>query len=160
MIQLFNVLKKGKNMGKNYEVISHTADMQIRAYGKSKEELFRNALIGMFQSIKPISDECLYSNEKLLCQNLPINHRIRIESSELELLLVDFLSECLYLSDINNEAYLDIEIHQMTDNSLDVTLKGIKIKGFEVVEIKAVTYNDLSIKYQDGLYIANVVFDI
>ena len=32
---------------KNYEILEHKADLKIRAFGKTKEELFLNMLLGM-----------------------------------------------------------------------------------------------------------------
>lgn len=116
----------------------------------------------MFQSIKPLTDDkhCNYQNERLICSNFKIKHNIKVKATELELLLVDFLSEALYLSDVNNEAYLDLEIHQLTDKNIEATLKGIKINGFDVVEIKAVTYHNLKIELKNDIWQADIVFDI
>ncbi|MBI4335989.1 MAG: archease, partial [Candidatus Omnitrophica bacterium] len=36
---------------KKYEPIEHTADIGIRAYGRSLKELFENAALGMFGEI-------------------------------------------------------------------------------------------------------------
>src|SRR5437016_10506495 len=99
-------------MQKDFELISHTADLKIRVYGKTLAEFFRNAVIGMFQSIGPQSKNCKVINERLVCQELPQMHQIELNSSDLPSLLVDFLSEALYLSDVNNEAYLDAKIHE------------------------------------------------
>lgn len=147
---------------KDFESISHTADLQIHVYGKTLKDLFRNALIGMFQSIKPITRDknCYYKNDRLICENLTEIHDVNLTSINMESLLVDFLSEALYLSDVNNEAYLDADITELTDGKICARLSGIKISGFEVVEIKAVTYNDLKIEKQAGYYFANIVFDI
>ncbi len=41
-------------MLKDFEIIPHTADLKIRVYGKTREDLFTNALIGMFQSTRPM----------------------------------------------------------------------------------------------------------
>ena len=40
-------------MTKDFEQLSHTADVQLRVYGKDIEELFRNALRGMFYLVVP-----------------------------------------------------------------------------------------------------------
>ncbi len=40
-----------KNM--KYEILEHKADLKIRAFGKTKEELFLNMLLGMAESQKP-----------------------------------------------------------------------------------------------------------
>jgi len=147
-------------MKKDFESLSHTADIKIRAYGSTLKELFRNALIGMFQTIGPQSRACRQENDRLVCDDLPEHHEIEVTASDRELLLVDFLSEAIYLSDVYNQAYLDVEIHELHDTRVHATLRGITIDGFEVVEIKAVTYHDLSVKQVDGVWQADIVFDI
>jgi len=144
----------------DFEILSHTADLKIRVYGKNEKELFKNSLIGMFQSMKPISDKCRKENNRVICSNFDKKRYIEAESSELELLLVDFLSEALYLSDVNNEAYLDVDISYLSQIKINAVLKGIAISGFEESEIKAVTYNDLKIIHIDRVLCADIVFDI
>jgi len=147
-------------MYKDFEALSHTADIKIRVYGKTLEELFRNALIGMFQSIGPQAPNCIIRNDCLVCPELPKHHDIQVRSPDRIALLVDFLSEALYLSDVYNEAYLDAIIHELTETDIKATLHGIAVTGFEVVEIKAVTYHQLSIKQVDGMWQTEIVFDI
>jgi len=147
-------------MTKDFEALSHTADIKIRAYGKTKKELFRNALIGMFQIIGPRVPGCRVENERVVCDTLPQKHEIEVDSPDDVALLVDFLSEALYLSDVHDEAYLDAEIHELTDTKIHATIHGVKITGFEVVEIKAVTYHELEIKQVDSVWQADIVFDI
>jgi len=148
------------NTMKEFEIVPHTADLQIKAYGKSLENLFKNALKGMFQSIGPITKECSYINDQLVCEKFSVEHKIEINAPDVEQLLVDFLSEALYLSDVNDEAYLDVTFEKFSSTELVATIKGIKIQGFEVVEIKAVTYHDLKIEKENNLYSTNIVFDI
>lgn len=145
---------------KDFEIIEHTADLKIRVFGKTLEELFINALKGMFQSIHPIAPICKFQNDRLVCPILAQEHTIAIKSVDKESLLVDFLSEALYLSDIHNEAYLDATIINLNEHQLQAKIFGIAIKGFEVVEIKAVTYHDLEIKEHNGIWQTDIVFDI
>lgn len=150
-------------MAKDFEQVPHTADIKIRVYGNSMKQLFKHALQGMFQVIgpHPVKDaECTMQQERLVCKNLSQAHTVEVDAIDRDALLVDFLSEALYLSDVNNEAYLDADIDELTDTEIKVTLKGIKITGFEVVEIKAVTYHDLKIKEIDGEWQVDIVFDI
>jgi protein archease len=148
------------HMKKDFQVIDHTADLKIRVFGSSKKELFRNALIGMFQSIGPQSSTCTYQNNRIVCPELPITHQIRLTSLDCNVLLIDFLSEALYLSDIYNEAYLDVDIEELSDTSINAIVHGIKVGGFEVVEIKAVTFHDLNIMQINGMWQTDIVFDI
>ncbi|MCX5922321.1 MAG: archease [Candidatus Dependentiae bacterium] len=147
-------------MVKDFESLSHTADIKIRVYGDTLEELFRHALIGMFQTVGPQAPDCVVRDGRLVCMQLPQHHSVEVESLDYESLLVDFLSHALYLSDVHNEAYLDVVIEQLTPTFIKASLHGVKITGFEVVEIKAVTYHDLEIKQINGAWQAIIVFDI
>lgn len=147
-------------MIKEFEIIPHTADLKIRAFGITFEELFKNAMKGMFSSIKPYGPQIRYENDMPIITKLTSEHKIEIRSDNKESLLVDFLSECLYLSDVHNEAYFDAQFSILNDTELEGYIYGVKIDGFEVVEIKAVTYNDLSIDNIDSTWQATIVFDI
>ncbi len=158
-------------MTKKYEILPHTADFKIKVYGKNLKELFENALFGMFESIKPISPACKYNGDNITCSKLSVTHELEVKSDKLEYLLVDFLSEALYLSDYNKEAYLKadlIEFPELINNKigdknfyLKAKIYGVKITGFEAFEIKAVTYHDLELaKLPDDSWYAVIVFDI
>ncbi len=145
---------------KDFQQLPHTADIKIRVYGNTLSELFRHALMGMFQVIGPHAPGCKRIDDRLVCPTLPQKHEIAVESPDCESLMVDFLSEALWLSDVHNEAYLDATVDQLTDTSIKTTVAGVKVTGFDVVEIKAVTYHDLAIKQVDGIWQADIVFDI
>lgn len=133
----------------NYEILEHTADLKIRAYGKDLPELFSNILKGMFEACEPVISDKLSI----------INREIKIQSQNLESLLVDFLSEALYLSDVNNEVYFEAEFEKLTEQELNGKIKGKKIEGLKE-EIKAVTWHDLEIKKVNNQWQATVLFDI
>ena len=136
-------------MNKKYEVVAHTADMQLLFFGSNKEELFENAIYGMFHSIQPE-----YASNTIL------EHEVNITADNNELLLVDFLSEALYLSDAERIAFKQAKIIELTDTLVKATLFGCTINKFERGEIKAVTYHNLKITYHDNQWMAQVVFDI
>jgi SHS2 domain-containing protein len=145
---------------KEFELIEHTADLKIRVYGKTLQDLFIHALRGMFQSLDPISPLCVYNNGNFECTRLTQKHSITLDAPDISSLLVDFLSEALYLSDTLNEAYFDAIIAHLTEHHIEVEILGVPITGFEVVEIKAVTYHDLNIKQINGIWQTDIVFDI
>ena len=147
-------------MQKDFEQLSHTADLKIRVHGKTLKDLFRHALIGMFQIVRPIAPDCVIEKDRLVCKSLPKQRKVKITAIDRDALLVDFLSEALYLSDVHNEAYLDVTVHELDNQNISATLHGIAITGFEVVEIKAVTHHDLRIEEVDGEWSAEIVFDI
>ena len=62
-------------MKKDFEFLPHTADLKIRAYGNTLEELFCHALIGMFQAIGPKSASCKCEKDRVICESLPISRQ-------------------------------------------------------------------------------------
>jgi len=145
---------------KDYEVIPHTADLQLRVYGADIPALFKNALIGMFQSLKSHASDCTYENDRLVCKTLPVWRDIGVNSPDQEALLVDFLSTALYFFDVHNEIYLDVNFTEFDNTHLLATLKGVPITGIEESEIKAVTYHNLALRQENGIWLTDIVFDI
>lgn len=144
---------------KKFDVLPHTADFKIRVFGNTLAELFANACIGMFSGVGFQSELCTKKNNEIVCTDLPNQHEIRLTASDREILLVDFLSEALYLSDVHNEAYLAIDMHTFSDTSVHATVRGVPVTRFDL-EIKAVTFHDLSIEKTDIGWQAEIVFDI
>ncbi len=133
---------------KKYEILPHTADLKIKVFGKTQEELFQNALLGMAEAIGAKNDK-----EKLAKRN------IATESQDINALLVDFLNEVLYLTQTNKEIYTKIDFDELSDRRLRGIIYGKKVDAFSE-DIKAVTYHGLEIKrYSSGLE-AVIIFDI
>jgi len=132
---------------KKYEILDHPADLKIKAYGKNLEELFNNILLAMAEAMEPVS----ISEE--------ISRGVDIKSRNLESLLIDFLSDVIYETDLNNAVFKKLEVSKLTDQELEGKISGPKIKNFKT-EIKAVTWHDLEIKKINSLWQATVVFDI
>lgn len=135
-------------MGK-YQILEHKADLKIRAFGKTKEELFLNTMLGMEENLKLEAQD-----------RRKIERETKISSIDLSALLVDFLSEVLYLNQVNKEIYNDITFKKFTDTEIDGILKGQKVERFGE-DIKAVTYHDLDIhQRKDGVWESTVLYDI
>ena len=133
---------------KKYKILEHKADLKIRAFGKTKEELFLNMLLGMTKSQKPE------------IKGKKVKREVKIKSLDLEALLVDFLSEVLYLSQVNKEIYKDMKFKKFTDTEIEGELIGQKVERFGE-DIKAVTYHSLDIHQREGgIWEATVLFDI
>ncbi|PIP16809.1 MAG: hypothetical protein COX44_03390 [Candidatus Portnoybacteria bacterium CG23_combo_of_CG06-09_8_20_14_all_37_13] len=139
---------------KKFEILEHKADLKIRVFGKDKKELFENAMIGMFESAKyePAFAEATAGKE--------IKKEIKVSSLDLPSLLVDFLSEVLYLSEINHEIYHQIQFRKLTNKNIEGNLFGEKLKTIGVI-IKGVTYYSLDIhQKKDKTWETTVLFDI
>jgi len=136
-------------MEKKYETIDHTADIAIKAFGNSLSECFENAAYAMFDIM---SDASSISPLK--------EFEVKLEAPDMEQLLVDWLSELLYLSEVEETLFCEFEV-KINGNRLEGKAKGEKMNltrhGFNT-EIKAVTYHMLEIDKVNNT--VQVLFDI
>lgn len=136
-------------MEKKYEILEHKADLKIRVFGKTKEELFLNSLRGM--------EECLKSEGK---GELRIKREIKIKSPDTPALLVDFLNECLYQTQVNKEIYSSLKFKKFGSTEIEAELFGQKVEQFGE-DIKAATYHGLELKQMAAdNWEALILFDI
>jgi SHS2 domain-containing protein len=137
---------------RKYEIIEHTADIGIKAFGENLEESFENAAKAMFDLIT--------DNSKI---NNVGQYNIRLEAPDFEQLLVDWLSELLFLNSAKNLVFGIFKIKIDKKNCrLNAKIFGEKFnlsKHNIGIEIKAVTYHMLEVnnKYP---FVVQVLFDI
>jgi SHS2 domain-containing protein len=132
-----------------YEFLEHPADLKIKAYGQDLPELFINTALGMTEFLfGKISD----------IKETAHTEKIKIQANNTESLLIDWLSEILYLSDKSDRAYLDYQIEEFSENKIAAKVGSVKFPALE--DIKAVTYSELEIKKVKDGWQAIVVFDI
>ena len=133
-----------------YEILEHISDLKIRAFGKTKEELFENVMLGMFEGAKYEKNvKCRMANVK-----------VKVKSINLSLLLVDFLSEVLYLVETKKLVFEKINFKKFTNKEIEATLIGYPLKRIGV-QIKGVTYHNLDIhQKKDKTWEATLLFDI
>jgi SHS2 domain-containing protein len=137
---------------KAFEIIDHTADIGIAAFGDTFPELFANAALGMFSLM--IESGKLTEDKQ---------HKINLSSTDRETLLVDWLNELLF---VYYDKYLvckRFNFDKLSDTNLKATCCCAKInptKQHILREIKAATHHMLSIDKIDNGYKAQVIFDI
>ncbi len=137
---------------KKYEIIDHTADVGVKAYGKNLSLAFSNAAKAMFDIITDNSE----------IENIG-EYDIELKADDLEQLLVDFLSELIFLHDTKNLVFgfFKVDINE-SENKLEAKVFGEKFdlsKHKIGSEIKAVTYHMLEIKKNKKCSV-QVLFDI
>jgi SHS2 domain-containing protein len=153
---------------KKFEILEHTADIGIAAYGKTKREVFINAAKGMFEIIAGENKnpkENFYDKIKLEADNLEFYDKIKLEADNLEGLLFAWLNELLYIGETRLVILNKFQIKDLSDYQIEAEIEGMKINPPSVKiekEIKAVTYHRLEIKKDEesGLWRAQVIFDI
>lgn len=141
-----------KKMIKKYELIDHTADIAIKAFGDNLEESFENAAKAMFDFITDNSDI------KKIGQ-----YDITLEAPDFEQLLVDWLSELLFLNSAKNLVFGEFDIKIDKKNCrLNAKIFGEKFnlsKHKVGIEIKAITYHMLQVNNKNPFFV-QVLFDI
>lgn len=136
-----------------FELLPHTADIRLRVWGKTIQELFKNALRGMAYYLKPqVFDFKKKPTDKA---------GLKVEAVDVNSLLVEFLSETIALSDINNTVYTDVVFREFGDNFLEGEIRGFAVDAFDK-DIKAVSYHEVDIQKnpQTQRYETILVFDI
>ncbi|MEM1513487.1 MAG: archease [Candidatus Thermoplasmatota archaeon] len=134
-----------------YRIIEHTADIGIEAYGKNLEEAFENAARGMFSII---------TNKGKIEGKIEKRIEIKKEGDD-EMLLVDWLSELIYLHDVEKLVFGDFKVE--INNKLQAIAYGEKYdreKHGYGIEIKGVAYHMLEIKRNKKGFVIKVLFDI
>ncbi len=136
---------------KTYEVINHTADTGIKAYGDTLPKLFENAARGMRDimvdpgTVRPVRQ---------------LN--VEVEGKDVEELLVEWLSDLIYLFETQGLVPSSFKVLELDKQHLLAEVHGEHYdeKVHELrTGIKAVTYHMLSVKKDDG-WSATVVFDV
>ncbi len=138
-------------MGKNYELIEHTADVGIRVKADDLKELFKNAALAMFDIIA------------VRYQVRSDTKEIKIEQNAVSLdeLFINWLNELLSLSSAKEIIFSDFKISEIDDKHINVVAMASSSKNYKVnVEIKAATYHQLKIEKLKEGWQAEVIFDV
>jgi protein archease len=126
-----------------FEVIDHTADVGIVAYGSDLKEAFANSAYGMFSLIADLEEV----KEK-------VSHEIDVQATDQEALLVDWLNELLYLFDVEHVIFKRFDITALSQTSLEAKVYGEKIDTSRhqlKTAVKAATYHMLKIEKNKGV---------
>ena len=139
------------DMEKDFEIIDHTADVGIRAYGVNIGQAFANAARALFSLITDLDN----INEVL--------HRdIEVAAPDQESLLVKWLNELIYLFDAESIIFRSFDITQLNNTQLKARSHGEKVDNSRhklKTGVKAATYHMLKID-KNNIYKVQILFDI
>ena len=138
---------------KTYEYIDHTADLGIRARGKTLKELFTNAAHALFETVA------------VLDNINPIEQtQVDVEAESVADLMVAWLDELIFRHEVDEVFFKHVEITELSETRLSAYAYGEPAdfaKHVVFTEIKSVTYHQLSVTQSaDGEWTANVIFDL
>lgn len=141
-------------MKRPYELIEHTADIIVKAYGESVEEAFAATAEAMFQLI--VDESTIAATESI---------EFNLEAIDRESLLVQFLSELIAIHDIDGLVFGRVEVSFPSPTSLLCVAWGERFneqKHERGLMVKAVSYHLLQIEEateQEQAWV-KVLFDI
>ena len=136
-------------MPKRYKIIDHTADIAIRTSGKSMNEAFENAGYALFDTMCDASSVKPLTTKKIEC-----------EANDLEQLLVDWLSELLFICDVDDMLFSKFKV-KIKGTKLVAKVKGEIMDSSRhhlKTDIKAITYHMLEADEKTNT--VQVLFDI
>ena len=138
-------------MEREFEIIDHTADVGIIAYGTSLNQAFANAARALFSLITELDtvEEVVYRDIELVAPNQ-------------ESLLVEWLNEFIYLFDTENILFKRFDITKLNNNQLKARGYGEKVDSSKhklKTGVKAATYHMLKVEKTNGCRV-QVLFDI
>ena len=137
---------------KRFEVLDHTADIGLIVYGESLKTLFENAGEAFFHLITDLKKV-----------KRRVEKRIEIKGENLERLMVDWLSELLYLHDVENLLFKGFKVESVGEGGLKARVKGEPFQeGVHVIKtgVKAVTYHQIEVRKENGRWRAQIIFDL
>ncbi|MFX0021696.1 MAG: archease [Candidatus Hermodarchaeota archaeon] len=140
-----------------YKFLNHTADVSVEARGKNLEEAFEQTVYSLMETITP----------SLKSISPKIERIITVKAEDKEALLFDFLSEFLYIFDVEELIFNKVEIHPITKEKNTYHLKAIakgekfnRLKHEPGTEVKAITYSFMNIEQKKNEVKIKIVFDI
>lgn len=136
----------------DYEILEHTADIGVRVWGETFEELLKSAALAMMnllcdrETVKAVEDTVF-----------------EVEGETEEELLIKMLGEILYIYRVRNMVFTGIDLELTGGNKIKGTLTGESYdpERHELeLDIKAATYHNLKIQRVNDRFMAEIVFDI
>ncbi len=133
-----------------FELIEHTADVGLRVWADDLDELFAEAALGLIavmgEAHRPADS---------------VEH-VDVTAPDLEALMVDWLSEVLYLFEVRGLVPVSVRTRVLPGWSLTADLEGTGPDAFTQhgPAVKAVTYHGVEVSAQPGQASATVYLDV
>ena len=134
----------------SFEELPHTADIRIRARAASPGALFSDVFDALMQ--------VMYGKDR----SGGTDRRIELSSPDYESLLADFLSEVLFVSEVDGLVF----------STADISIEGLRLsavlhgepfdsqKHAGGTEVKGISYTGLAVRKEANGYMVDIVFDV
>ena len=139
-------------MGAGYELIEHTADIGVHAWGATPADVFEQAARALFS---------------LVCDPREVDERetveVALEAEAQDLLLAAWLNELLYIFEARRLVLTRFEVLEVGEKSLRARVTGEPMDGERHVlcgGVKAATLHDLALEKREGGWEGFVLLDV
>jgi len=139
-------------MEAGYRILEHPADLGLEAWGETLSEVFRQSVLAL---VSVIVDPATVHR----VTQRPVD----LQASDPEQLLVRLLSEVLYCLDAERFVTTQLILDEMKGTGLKGALVGESLDPARHVlslDVKAITYHQLSVTEKGGVVRAKVFVDI
>ncbi|MBI3306969.1 MAG: archease [Candidatus Omnitrophica bacterium] len=139
-----------------YKIIEHTADIGLKIYGATLEELFLNGALGFFS---------LITDTRILKKSEAKEEKVSftLSSENAGDLFLKWLRELLFVFSTQKLILLDFDFRILTEKQLEIEACGRVFDPQhheQKYEVKAVTYHQFKMEKKKSGWQAEVIFDI
>ena len=139
-------------MQPGYTILDHPSDLGIEARGRTLAEAFEQAAIGLMSIIV----DCSFVERS-------VSRQVTLVASGSDQLLVKWLSEILYLYDGKHFVCSEFIVSNLRETALTATVSGEMLdpkKHTTKLDVKAITYHQLSVREESKEVVVQVFLDI
>ena len=135
-----------------YEYFDVAADVGVAAWGEDLPGCLRQCALGVFNLIVPTDAVQPVETREVAARGTPV-----------EVLLVNWLNECLYVHDLEGFVVSEVARPEVTATGVHALLRGEPVdpsRHPRGTVVKAATFHDLEVSEAPGRVTARVVLDI
>jgi SHS2 domain-containing protein len=137
----------------SYEILEHTADIGLRAWGETPEVLFQNCALGLADILDRWKERDRVEATKRVS--------VQLQATDVEALLVEWMNEVLYALEEDEACLHSVRMTEVGETQLRADVELSDCEGApEATELKAATYHQLSVRRRDSEWEATVYFDV
>jgi len=135
---------------KRFQLIEHTADTGLIAYGSNLAEAFANAAYGLFSIIAELNKVREVESRA-----------VEVSAEDAEGLLFNWLNHLIYIFDVEHLLFKRFDISEFTENNLKATCRGEKYDPSRhqlKLGVKSATYHMLEVDGEKNR--VQLIFDV